>query len=55
MQKTRLADPPSPVNEFRLHDRDLAARTAERNETEFQPEPERFSEAWVGGRFPSRS
>src|SRR5216110_199427 len=52
MQKTRLADPSFLFDQLGLHDRDLAGRSAERNEPELEPEAESFSEGRIG--FPLR-
>jgi hypothetical protein len=47
VKKSRLADPVLSIDQLRLHDRDLARGSAERNETELEPEAKRLSE---GGR-----
>src|SRR5207253_9289592 len=44
VQKARLADPFFLFDQLALHNRDLAGRSAERNESELQPKPEGFTE-----------
>ena len=43
MKKMRFADPLFLLHQLGVHHRDLAARSAERDKAEFQPEPERFA------------
>src|SRR6266478_3298722 len=46
VQKSRLADPSFPFDQLRLHNRDLAGRSAKADESELQPKAERSSKRW---------
>jgi hypothetical protein len=53
VQEPALADPAALLDEFAMHDRDLAGRSTETHAAEFEPEGERRAE-WHVRRRPGR-
>jgi hypothetical protein len=53
LREIRLSDPPPPLDEFAVHDRNLPGGAAESDAPELQPKPHRLAERGLGSNHKS--